>query len=62
MADPIKFSNFKFDVAKVSSLKPDDDAFKRSLADFKRNYIKRMEEAAFASKTKIDKKINPSEQ
>jgi hypothetical protein len=61
MADPIRFSDFRFDVSKITPLAADSEAFKKSLYDVKRSYIKRMQEAAFAAKKVVETKLQQSQ-
>ena len=60
MADPIDFCDFRFDIAKVHPLKPNDESFKVTQVDLRRLYVKRMQEAAYTAKAIVDKKIEAS--
>lgn len=58
MADPVRFGDFRFDVTKVTTLGSDPDEFKKAMHDVRRNYIKRLREAAFTSKKIVEDKIH----
>jgi hypothetical protein len=61
MGDPIRFGEFRFDISKITPLAGDTDDFKKSLFDVKRNYIKRMQDAAFTAKKIVETKLQQSQ-